>query len=209
MPPPRIAVELPLLDSRRGERADAVRNRAAILSAAGRLVADRGADEVTMDEVACAAGVGKGTLFRRFGDRPGLLRALLDEHERAFQEGFIRGAAPLGPGPPAIERLVAFGHGLVDLIEKNGDLLAAAEHGAPGRRMRHRVYIAYRTHVAVLLREAAPASDVEYLTDALLGALATELVLFQRRELEMSVERIKHGWSRLIERALASPTAPD
>ena len=69
---------LPLLDSRR-ERADAARNRDAILCAAQRLVSDRGADGVTMDEVACAAGVGKGTLFRRFGDRTGLIDALLDD----------------------------------------------------------------------------------------------------------------------------------
>ncbi len=201
-PPSSRSRELPLLASPRGERADAARNRASILSAASRLLADRGAGEVTMEEVACAAGVGKGTLFRRFGDRPGLLRALLDEHERAFQEGFIRGPAPLGPGPPAIERLVAFGHGLLDLIETKGDLLAAAEHGAPGLRMRHSVYITYRAHVGVLLREAAPESDVEYLADVLLGALATDLVLFQHRELGMPLERLKEGWRALIGRVL-------
>ncbi len=37
-----------------------------------------------------------------------LVRALL-EHEAAFQESFIRGEAPLGPGAPPVERLVAFG----------------------------------------------------------------------------------------------------
>src|SRR5271157_5410571 len=92
---------LPLLEPVRQERADAVRNRTAILCAAERLFSRRGADGVTMDEVACAAGVGKGTLFRRFGDRCGLMRALLDERERSFQEDFIRGPAPLGPGASA------------------------------------------------------------------------------------------------------------
>lgn len=48
---------------------DALRNRALLLDAARRLVAERGADAVTMDDVAAAAGVGKGTLFRRFGSR--------------------------------------------------------------------------------------------------------------------------------------------
>ncbi len=60
---------LPMLEPVRHERADAARNRATILSAAERLVAEHGAQQVTMDQVACAAGVGKGTLFRRFGDR--------------------------------------------------------------------------------------------------------------------------------------------
>ena len=85
------ALVLPQLELDRRERAAAVRNREAILCAAQRLVSERGVEGVTMDEVACAAGVGKGTLFRRFGDRNGLLRALLDERERAFQESFIRG----------------------------------------------------------------------------------------------------------------------
>ncbi|MGI8411902.1 MAG: TetR/AcrR family transcriptional regulator [Solirubrobacteraceae bacterium] len=207
MAEPPIFLELPLLEAKRGTRADAVRNRDAILSAAERLVRDHGASGVTMDEVACAAGVGKGTLFRRFGDRPGLLRALLNEHERAFQEAFIRGPAPLGPGPQASERLVAFGHALLGLIEGKGDLLAAAEHGAPGLRMRHSVYGTYRAHVALLLREAAPESDVEYLTDVLLGALATDLVLFQRRELQMPLQRLRDGWSQLIGRVLPGPSA--
>src|SRR5271168_2974358 len=153
---------LPLLEPARQERADAARNRLAILCAAQRLVSERGVDCVTMDEVACAAGVGKGTLFRRFGDRAGLLRALLDERERAFQEDFIRGAPPLGPGAPARERLVAFGHRLLEEVEIQGDLLLAAETGAPGERLLHNVYAAHRAHVAALLRDATPASDTNY-----------------------------------------------
>ena len=53
-------------------------------------------------------GVGKGTLFRRFGDRAGLARALLDESERRLQDGFLHGPPPLGPGAPPRARLKAF-----------------------------------------------------------------------------------------------------
>ena len=191
--------ELPLLEPTRQQRADAVRNRTAILCAAERLVSQRGAGCVTMDEVACAAGVGKGTLFRRFGDRIGLLRALLDERERAFQEDFIRGAPPVGPGVPPRERLVAFGHRLLDEIEIQGDLLVAAESGAPGERLLHSVYAAHRAHVAVLLRAAVPVGDTDYIADALLGALAAEVVLYQRRVLGMPLERLKDGWVALLD----------
>ena len=104
-----------------------------------------------MDQIALRAGVGKGTLFRHFGDRCGLMRALLDERERGFQEGFIRGPAPLGPGAPPRERLVAFGERMLEHIEIQGDLLLAAENGAPGERLRHSVYAAYRAHVTALL----------------------------------------------------------
>jgi Bacterial regulatory proteins, tetR family len=67
-------------------------------------VPEQGVDSVTTDAVASAAGVGKGTLFRRFSDRSGVLRALMDERERAFQDSFIRGPAPLGPGASPRER---------------------------------------------------------------------------------------------------------
>jgi AcrR family transcriptional regulator len=197
--PPLGLPALPLLEPTRHERADAARNRIAILCAAERLVSQRGADCVTMDEVACAAGVGKGTLFRRFGDRGGLLRALLDERERAFQEEFIRGVPPLGPGVPARERLIAFGHRLLDEIEIQGDLLLAAETGAPGERLLHSVYAAHRAHVTALLRDAAPASDTDYIADVLLGALTGELVLYHRRVLGMSLERLKDGWAELLD----------
>jgi AcrR family transcriptional regulator len=195
---------LPMLEPVRHERADAARNRLAILEAAERLVAERGADAVTMDQVACAAGVGKGTLFRRFGDRCGLMRALLDERERSFQEDFIRGPAPLGPGAPAVARLVAFGDRMLAHIEIQGDLLAAAENGAPGERLRHSVYGAYRAHVTSLLSERRLEGDVAYLADVLLGALATELVLHQRRDLQMSPEYLEQCWSDLVHALLGA-----
>ncbi|HST32237.1 MAG TPA: TetR/AcrR family transcriptional regulator [Solirubrobacteraceae bacterium] len=189
---------LPMLEPVRHERADAARNRATILAAAEALVAEHGAQCVTMDQVARAAGVGKGTLFRHFGDRCGLMRALLDERERGLQEGFIRGPAPLGPGAPARERLIAFGERMLEHIEVQGDLLVAAENGAPGERLRHSVYAAYRAHVTALLGESDYEGDVDYLADVLLGTLVSELVLFQRRERGMSQAQLKHCWGELV-----------
>jgi len=189
---------LPMLEPIRHERADAARNRATILGAAERLVAEHGARQVTMDQVACAAGVGKGTLFRRFGDRQGLMRALLDEGEREFQEAFIRGPAPLGPGAPPRERLVAFGERLLEHIEIQGDLIVSAERGAPGERLRHSVYAAYRAHVSALLAESEYAGEISYLADVLLGALVSELVLFQRRERGLSQAELKRCWRELV-----------
>jgi AcrR family transcriptional regulator len=61
------------------ERADAARNRAALLAAATELIRERGIDAVSIDDVAAAAGVGKGTVFRRFGDKAGLVQAVVDE----------------------------------------------------------------------------------------------------------------------------------
>jgi AcrR family transcriptional regulator len=56
-------------------RADARRNRDQLVDAAGALFAERGPD-VPMEEIARRAGVGVGTLYRRFPDRDTLVRAV-------------------------------------------------------------------------------------------------------------------------------------
>jgi len=61
----------------RPQRSDAARNRAAVLAAAEELFAAAAAPaRLSMDDVATAAGVGKGTLFRAFGSRVALIQAL-------------------------------------------------------------------------------------------------------------------------------------
>ncbi len=194
--------ELPLAGGPVRERADAARNRRRILAAAERLFERDGVGEVSMDAIAAEASVGKGTLFRRFGDRAGLARALIDERERRFQDSFIRGAPPLGPGAPPDERLIAFGHGVLELLEGHGEIVAAAEMGAPGARQRSSPYGAYRAHVTAVLRDADPGCDAEYLADALLGSLGAGLFLHQRREREMPLERLRAGWVQLVRRVL-------
>jgi len=196
-------LDLPVLGTAPQPRADAVRNRALILATAERLFRDQGVDHVSMDAIACAAGVGKGTLFRRFGDRPSLVRALLEERETALQEGFIRGAPPLGPGAPPADRLVAFGHALLDFTADSGGLLLAAESGGPGRRFRTSVYGAYRAHVAVLVRAGAPELDAGYTADALLAALGAELVMHQLRGRGVPLEELRAGWEALARRVLS------
>jgi AcrR family transcriptional regulator len=198
MCPPR---QLPQLDGDRAERVDAARNRAAIIQAAERLLRDHGADAITMERLACEAGVGKGTLFRRFGDRAGLFHALLDESERRLQEGFIRGPAPLGPGAPPAERLIAFGHELLLLTEERGDLLLAAQPPEPMVRYRSAVHSAYRAHVSYLLRELE-LPDPDYLADVLLGALAPELVLHQI-DRGMTIDDCNRAWGNLVRKLLA------
>src|SRR5215813_4611262 len=113
----------------RPERADAARNRQRILAAAEELFARRGADNVTMEDIAQAAGVGKGTLYRRYPDRASIAVALLNTHERALQERLLRGPPPLGPGAPPAERLAAFYAAMVELLERHVHLALGDETG--------------------------------------------------------------------------------
>ena len=180
------------------ERSDAARNRAKILDAAERLVAKHGIENVSMDMLAEAAGVGKGTIFRRFGDRAGLARALLDEHVRNLQETLIRGEPPLGPGAPPVERLRAFGHAMIDLLEAHGDVILAGESGSPCARFRSPPYQAHRAHVMSLLVELDPRLDSEYHADSLLSVLAADQYRHLRRERQMPVARVRAGWDSVV-----------
>jgi len=197
---PVSGAALPVIETDGGERADAARNRARILASAARLFGERGANCVSMDDVAEAAGVGKGTVFRRFGSRAALAQAVLSEQERSFQEHIIRGAAPLGPGAPPRERLIAFGEGVLDQLDRHALLVAAAEVG--GARFLSAPYGVYRLHVTLLLREIDPTCDAEMLAEMLLAALGADLFVYLRHLRSLPLERLKSSWRELVLRAV-------
>lgn len=198
-------IELPILGAPT-ERADAARNRRRILAAAERLFARNGVACTSMEAIAAEAGVGKGTVFRRFGDRASLALALLESSERAFQEAFIRGPAPLGPGAPERDRLIAFGRRLLDRYSGDGDLMLATQTaGTPGQRFTG-PYATYHTHLTLLLSEAAPTLDPQHTADTLLAALSAELILHQLQR-GMTLERLSDGWEALVRRIASEPPA--
>jgi AcrR family transcriptional regulator len=200
--------ELPIIQPQARERADAVRNRARILAAAGRLFAERGAHAPTMDAIAQAAGVGKGTLFRRFGDRASLVFALLDETDRSLQEAILHGPPPLGPGACAATRLTAFGDAMLDRLERDGDLLFEVE-AQIGQWQRSQPYAALWLHVHALLEAALPDADSEYLADVVLSALSPATFHHQRRVRGLGLERLKAGFRELVALVLGDAAAAE
>lgn len=195
--PPRI--ELPTVTSR-PERADAVRNRERILCAAKRLFDERGVENVSMDEIAADAGVGKGTLYRRFGDRSGLAVALLDAREMQFQEELLRGAPPLGPGAPPEERLRAFVCALARHIDDHLALHIDSEHSGATARFTRGPYPAWHQHCALLVRQLDPDLDADVLAHLLLAPLAANLWAFLRDEQRMDAERLSDALGEMIAR---------
>jgi AcrR family transcriptional regulator len=195
--------ELPVIEDRQTRRrVDAKRNHERVLCAAARLFAEQGPENVSMDAIATAAGVGKGTLFRAFGDRASLAGAVLSEHEGAFQDRVIRGPAPLGPGAPAIERLGAFGTAYMDFLDTNLGLVAAAEFGS-GVRFKTGPFAFYRVHVGLLVREAMPEDvDHDYIADVLLAPLSADFFAYQRRVRGREVAELADAYCCLVERVL-------
>jgi AcrR family transcriptional regulator len=173
----------------RTQREAAARNETAILDAARRLFRRGGVDAVDVRDIARAAGVGVGTVYRRFRDKAGLLAAVVGDDERALQDAILSGPPPLGPGAPARERLVAFLGALAELTEDNLDVLVAVDI-ASGGRLRVGSYGAWRLHVKALLDELRPSEDNGWLADALLAPLAADLYAFHTREQGMRRDRI-------------------
>ncbi|WP_330234345.1 TetR/AcrR family transcriptional regulator [Nocardia sp. NBC_00508] len=185
------------------ERADAARNRQLLLDAAHQLMREQGIDSLTMDALAKRAGVGKGTVFRRFGSRSGLMLALLDHSDRKFQEAFIFGPPPLGPGAAPVERLVAFGRARLLDIDLAGELHRAAELGEARDRYSGAPYGLLRAHVTMLLRQADVPGEIPLVADALLGMLGAALVMHQMHVQGYRREQIGDNWESLVRRVVA------
>jgi AcrR family transcriptional regulator len=191
------------------ERADAARNRHRILEAAEHLFAERGVERVSVDAIAAAAGVGKGTVFRRFGDRAGLARALVEQRSRDLRQAVLAGAPPLGPGAPPIERLRAFMEAVAMLACSCSALLAEYESACGATRHSDDLHGFWLGHVSSLVAAAGDDANAEFLAHVLLNAVSGDLVQHLLVERGMSPERITRGAAALARAAVVSTsTAP-
>jgi AcrR family transcriptional regulator len=166
---------LPVVGEPRPERADARRNRLRVLEAADRLFTEHGVKHVSLDAIAAEAGVGKGTVFRRFGDRAGLAVALLDEREQELQAKILTGPPPLGPGAPPLTRVTAFLDAYLDLLDRHVELFMDSENASDGARYRIGSYHLWHRHLSHLIAAAHPTLDADYTAHALLAPLAADL----------------------------------
>jgi AcrR family transcriptional regulator len=185
------------------ERADAARNRAHLLATARRMLTEQGADTLTMDALAEQACLGKGTVFRRFGTRAGIFAALLDDDERAFQQGVMAGPPPLGPGAAPVDRLIAYGQARIAFLFDHRDIAHAAFDGrsAPARGQTPMSQV----HIRMLLVQAALRDvDVDMLALQLTSALDGPMLLFgsalDDAAAAQTAERIARSWQDLVER---------
>jgi polyketide synthase 12 len=189
----------------RTERADAVRNRRHLLATAREMLAGQGADTLTMDALAERAGLGKGTVFRRFGTRAGIFEALLDDDERAFQEQVLSGPPPLGPGAPPLERLIAYGRARAAFLIEHREIARAALDGSQPVPAGAQTPVS-QMHIRVLLGQIPlGAADLDVLAMQLTAALDGPLLLYlSASDLSEAApqigERIARGWQDLVER---------
>jgi AcrR family transcriptional regulator len=185
--------------ARAGERRDAARNRRALLDGAQALIAESGVSAMTMDAVASRAGVGKGTLYRRFGSRAGLMLALLDRAAEELQTAVSSGPPPLGPGAAdPVERLVAFGHAQLDLVARQEELLLAAGAAV----FDNGVYLGAVGHIRTLLRQTGNTTHDLLAAQILVAGLDPQLIWHQRHIQGIALAELADNWA-LIARRIA------
>ena len=188
------------------ERSDAARNRQHLLATAREMLAEAGPDRLTMDALAERSGLGKGTVFRRFGTRAGIFWALLDDAERGFQEEVLGGPAPLGPGAPPYERLVAFGEARVRVLMDNREIARAALDGRQANPAGTQTSLS-QTHIRMLLGllDLGPTAEPNLLAIQLTAALDGPVLLYLSaadldRATTAIAESLTRGWRDLVRR---------
>lgn len=194
------------LEAPRAERADALRNRRHLLATAREMLAEHGgADTLTMDGLAERAGLGKGTVFRRFGTRAGIFQALLEDDERAFQEQVMAGPPPLGPGADPLDRLITYGRARFAFMLTHREIARAALDGSQSVPVGSETPLT-RTHIRMLLGQLhLDGADLGMLAIQLTAALDGPLLLYlsatDLTEPSSRInERVAQAWQDLIQR---------
>ena len=186
------------------ERADAARNRRHLLATAREMLAEQGPDTLTMDGLAERAGLGKGTVFRRFGTRAGIFAALLDDDERDFQRQVLAGPPPLGPGAAPLDRLIAYGRARTGFLIAHRDIARAALDGREPVPAGAQTPMS-QVHIRILLGQMdLGRADLDMLAVQLTAALDGPLLLYlSASDLSAAphaAERIADSWEDLVQR---------
>ncbi|BCL32144.1 TetR/AcrR family transcriptional regulator [Streptomyces aurantiacus] len=190
----------------RRPRADAVRNREAVLAAADRLFARSDSPEhVSMADIAAEAGVGKGTLFRGFGDRTGLIQALYEARLDPIRRTVAEGPHPLGPGTPPVQRAAAVLDALLCFKLDHRHLSLALEEAATGSPYGAEHYDWWHGTLRGVLAEIPGFDGSDFAAHALLATVRADLVDHLAGRRNIPRERLRADLATYTTKVLNSP----
>ena len=194
----------------RAERSDAAANRRRILQTAEQLFAAHGVNEVNMADIAKAAKVGQGTLYRRFANKSELCLALLDTQMTDFQNSVLLKLGEMARArEPQLQQLAWFLDAMVYFHERHMPLICAAARDFPtvtmGRpaawvweQLTVRGLLQGALHAGEIRREIAIQLDLPVYADILLAPLQPGAFEMARNVDHYSLERISAGVRLLV-----------
>ncbi len=187
-----------ILISSRPTRADAVKNRELLLQTALRLFAEKGVDAVTMSDVAEAAGVGKGTLYRHFANKSELCHVMIDEDQRDLQN---RTLARLREGGDPLSDLEWFLREVIAFLSRNQEIAFAM--AALDIKLEHPAHRWWRQTIRGLLLRLQPSFDVDYVADTFFVMLDPSTIHYQQTARGYSFDQIADSLVSLLRRLTA------
>lgn len=184
------------LIAERGERRDAAERRQRILDAARRLFATHTVQEVQMQEIAREAGVGQGTLYRRFRHKGELCVALITSNIAVLLQSLKALQEESGISVP--ERLRAMMLALTAFTAANADLLSEIDGTARGAASLFRgpfyaqIHTMFTTVIASGQTDGSlrDAGDAVFLADTVLAMLTIDAFQFQQNQRGLTQQQI-------------------
>ncbi len=201
------SIQHPLGGRLRHERRDAMEHRQRILQVAQNLFAKYGVHAVSMHQIAKAAGVGQGTLYRRYAHKGDLCMDMLQErHERLYDD--ITTLFITKADASVLERLDGVLALSIAFLEEQGALLGPIAFTEMREAMcieanaqhvpLHSFYLwLHGTFVRLLIeaveRKELSVIDTSFTADAILATLNPMFYRMQRQERGLSPEHILQG----------------
>lgn len=182
----------------RPTRADALKNRELLLETAQRLFAEKGVDAVSMSEIAAAAGVGKGTLYRNFADKAALCQELLDTDMRAFQTKVL---GRLRANPEPCNNLKWFLEETLSYVLCHLSILT--DEVLAGTAFDHPAHLWWRQTIRGLIAQIQPSIDYDYAADILYVMLDPRTLNYQLHRSGFTPERLTQALQNAAERLIA------
>lgn len=180
---------------RSSERVDAARNRERILAATTELFANDQLTGVTVDAIAERAGVGKGTVFRRFGTFDGLQEAAIAPAVEHLRSQVQSGQAPLGPRGDATPtaRLNTYIDALLDFVWTNRRLIRGLEARHPFAYYANPASEFWIDELSRRIRAVSPSVDAEHRGFAVFTNLRADVLEYLVDHRGYTHERLRHA----------------
>jgi AcrR family transcriptional regulator len=157
-----------------------------------------------MADIAAAAGVGKATLFRGFGDRTGLIRALYETRLAPIRLAVEEGAPPLGPATPPAQRVPALLDAVLCFKIDNRHLALALEGTGGDSPYAAEHYERWHGTLQAALDQIPGLTDSNFTAHALLAATRADLVEHLTGRQRMTREQMRSHLADFIARVLGS-----
>lgn len=195
----------------RKERKDAVEHRALILKTAQTLIAEHGLDGVSMHQIAKSAGIGQGTLYRRYANKSDLCLDLIQDSSQCFIEQ-IADTLKQSEALPVMERMGFVLDGWLDFIEEKSQWLGTIQSsiGCEDRKFYYQspIYVFMYDTLKRLLTEYAkkydrPDLNPTFTAHVVLSSWDPNLYVLLQQDLDYTPEQIKLSFRQLFLKSLA------